>query len=45
VQGLPAHAGAYLTVYKRQDDGKWLIAQQVWIQKTNDSPDAHPKTH
>jgi uncharacterized protein (TIGR02246 family) len=38
-------AGAYLTVYSRQADGKWLIAQQVWTQKTNDSPDVRPGTH
>jgi len=32
--------GSYLTVYRREDDGRWLIAQQVW---TGPGPDAMTK--
>ena len=31
--GAPIEAkGSYLTIYKRQADGRWLIAQQVWTE-------------
>lgn len=31
--GAPVEAkGSYLTVYKRQADGHWLIVQQVWTE-------------
>lgn len=32
-------AGTYLTVYKRQADGKWLIQLQVWTEKTTGAHD------
>jgi ketosteroid isomerase-like protein len=28
--------GDYLTVFRRQKDGKWLIIQQVWTFAGND---------
>lgn len=33
------HHGNYLTIYKRQPDGKWLIAQQIWTEKVPGSHD------
>jgi uncharacterized protein (TIGR02246 family) len=33
------HRGNYLTIYKRQPDGKWLIAQQIWTEKVAGSHD------
>jgi ketosteroid isomerase-like protein len=31
--GAPIHAeGSYLTVYKKQPGGRWLIVQQVWTE-------------
>ena len=37
--GCKKAAGDYLTVYKRQPDGKWLIQLQVWTEKTSEAHD------